>query len=388
MNDKSPTPNYYQRRIGGVLLDPYRIARLYGIADDPLFSAMKKLLAAGQRGAKDKAQDVQDAIDALLRWQEMERENVFGNEVVELEPDRERILPPDYATNVETMLRVVFSMDGGESEGKRPKKTLFVTTPGGEAELRWSPPDDREMTATEVEELRQMVLRLAPEHAANKPITDDDAEDAAPEDVCRGLLFDVGSRLGFREGTHVVAEAERVAARIAELERENAILKNTHKEDRGEIKRQEEMREKTRRRGEEARSDAKVEREARLKAERELQRVRDEVSAQKFRGEAAELDLARVRNESSAQRSRAENAERERDEWHQVADDLDKTVHELTDRYRPRRQSEEPAPAGVRVMVWSNDSKPRWQWRDGQYVLPNEIWTHQPPAPEAEREGE
>lgn len=56
-------------------VDPYRIARLFGLNDNNLFHAFKKVLCAGQRGAKNLAQDVQEAIDSLLRWQEMREED-------------------------------------------------------------------------------------------------------------------------------------------------------------------------------------------------------------------------------------------------------------------------------------------------------------------------
>lgn len=56
-------------------VDIYRILRLYEVEDPCIQHAIKKLLCAGGRGTKDKAKDVQEAIDTLHRWQEMERED-------------------------------------------------------------------------------------------------------------------------------------------------------------------------------------------------------------------------------------------------------------------------------------------------------------------------
>ena len=56
-------------------IDIYRIIDLYAITDPCLQHAFKKIACAGQRGAKDAAKDVQEAIDSLTRWQEMQAEN-------------------------------------------------------------------------------------------------------------------------------------------------------------------------------------------------------------------------------------------------------------------------------------------------------------------------
>jgi hypothetical protein len=54
------------------------------VTDNALGHAAKKILCAGIRGAKDQAKDVQEAIDTLTRWQEMQAENhiVESNEMV------------------------------------------------------------------------------------------------------------------------------------------------------------------------------------------------------------------------------------------------------------------------------------------------------------------
>jgi hypothetical protein len=64
-------PHYFKDVTGVDAIDLYHVARLYDIADPALFHAFKKIACAGKRGAKDQAQDVQEAIDALKRWQEL-----------------------------------------------------------------------------------------------------------------------------------------------------------------------------------------------------------------------------------------------------------------------------------------------------------------------------
>ena len=64
--------SHYFKDVSGVdAIDLYHVARLYDITDPALFHAFKKIACAGKRGAKDQAQDVQEAIDALKRWQEL-----------------------------------------------------------------------------------------------------------------------------------------------------------------------------------------------------------------------------------------------------------------------------------------------------------------------------
>ncbi len=55
-------------------IDIYRVLLLYGVTDPCLQEAAKKILVAGGRGAKDVRKDVAEAVDALVRWQEMRTE--------------------------------------------------------------------------------------------------------------------------------------------------------------------------------------------------------------------------------------------------------------------------------------------------------------------------
>lgn len=56
-------------------IDVYRVLDLYEVADPCIQHAVKKLLVAGKRGAKDQEKDIQEAIDTLTRWKDMQGEN-------------------------------------------------------------------------------------------------------------------------------------------------------------------------------------------------------------------------------------------------------------------------------------------------------------------------
>lgn len=60
-------------------IDVYRVMELWGITSPPLQHAVKKLMVPGGRGAgKDMAKNVQEAIDSLIRWQEMQVEDTLS----------------------------------------------------------------------------------------------------------------------------------------------------------------------------------------------------------------------------------------------------------------------------------------------------------------------
>jgi hypothetical protein len=61
------------RHLDGI--DVYRVLELFNVTDPCLQHAIKKLLCAGKRGAKDEERDVEEAIDTLGRWQDMCRED-------------------------------------------------------------------------------------------------------------------------------------------------------------------------------------------------------------------------------------------------------------------------------------------------------------------------
>ena len=64
---------------GHVIVDVYRVLRAFGVTDNNLGHAIKKLLVPGQRsGGKSAEQDVAKAIWTLQRWEEMNREDKGG----------------------------------------------------------------------------------------------------------------------------------------------------------------------------------------------------------------------------------------------------------------------------------------------------------------------
>ena len=56
-------------------LDIYRILKLYEVSDPCLQHSIKKLLCAGNRGVKNQTQDINEAIQSLKRFLEMQGED-------------------------------------------------------------------------------------------------------------------------------------------------------------------------------------------------------------------------------------------------------------------------------------------------------------------------
>lgn len=69
--------NHYYKGVEHLTqIDVYRVLTLFNVTCPCLQHAIKKLLVAGGRGAgKDTGKDVQEAIDTLVRRQEMDAEN-------------------------------------------------------------------------------------------------------------------------------------------------------------------------------------------------------------------------------------------------------------------------------------------------------------------------
>ena len=61
------TTNKYQRIIKGVTVDVYDVLAAFGVNCQARGHAIKKLLMAGQRGHKDEAQDLREAMQAIER---------------------------------------------------------------------------------------------------------------------------------------------------------------------------------------------------------------------------------------------------------------------------------------------------------------------------------
>jgi hypothetical protein len=68
--------SHYQKPVEHLKwIDVYRVLVLFDVTDPCLQHAIKKLLCAGQRGAKGQQQDVQEAIASLVRYLEMQTED-------------------------------------------------------------------------------------------------------------------------------------------------------------------------------------------------------------------------------------------------------------------------------------------------------------------------
>ena len=60
-------PHYHKPTNGAETVDVYWVLNAWGVECHAVGHAVKKLLNAGQRGAKSKAQDLQEAIDSIKR---------------------------------------------------------------------------------------------------------------------------------------------------------------------------------------------------------------------------------------------------------------------------------------------------------------------------------
>lgn len=73
--------SHYFKNVSGLsTVDVYRVLELFGVTDQALGHAIKKLLVAGGRGHKGIDKDIQEAIDTLHRWQEMRAEDAAANQ--------------------------------------------------------------------------------------------------------------------------------------------------------------------------------------------------------------------------------------------------------------------------------------------------------------------
>lgn len=65
--NKVASSNKYQRTIKGITVDVYDVLKAFGVTCQARGHAIKKLLMAGQRGHKDEAQDLREAVQAIER---------------------------------------------------------------------------------------------------------------------------------------------------------------------------------------------------------------------------------------------------------------------------------------------------------------------------------
>lgn len=70
----TPNRSHYRKTSPTTVIDVYRVLQLFEVTDPCIQHAIKKLLAAGKRGAKDIMHDIAEAIESLERWQEMREE--------------------------------------------------------------------------------------------------------------------------------------------------------------------------------------------------------------------------------------------------------------------------------------------------------------------------
>lgn len=79
-----PTPDRYRWTWKGVTFDFYRLCEILGIRHHAQAHALKKLIRAG-RSVKSIDQDIDETIDALLRWKEMLTEDRQNAESIRAE---------------------------------------------------------------------------------------------------------------------------------------------------------------------------------------------------------------------------------------------------------------------------------------------------------------
>lgn len=71
---EGPTPDRYRWTWRGITFDFYRLCLILGISHPAQQHALKKLIRAGQ-SIKSFDQDIDEAIDCMLRWKEMRSED-------------------------------------------------------------------------------------------------------------------------------------------------------------------------------------------------------------------------------------------------------------------------------------------------------------------------
>jgi len=80
--EDKPKYNHYFKDVSNLeSIDIYRVLDLWEVTHPCLQHAAKKILVAGNRGHKDISKDIQEAIDSLERWQEMNKEDNNNKEV-------------------------------------------------------------------------------------------------------------------------------------------------------------------------------------------------------------------------------------------------------------------------------------------------------------------
>lgn len=75
-SEKPNTSNKYKRKVPSTEIDVYDILKAFNVVNPATQHAIKKLLCAGDRGYKDKVQDLKEALASIERAIELEGDNV------------------------------------------------------------------------------------------------------------------------------------------------------------------------------------------------------------------------------------------------------------------------------------------------------------------------
>lgn len=87
MPGKHEHSHYFKSVEGLTHIDVYRVLQLFAVTDPCIAHAVKKLLVPGRRGAgKELNKDVKEAVDSLVRWQEIQNENAAVIERANMAP--------------------------------------------------------------------------------------------------------------------------------------------------------------------------------------------------------------------------------------------------------------------------------------------------------------
>lgn len=81
-------PHYYKDVRHLDYIDVYRVCDLWDVNSQPVAHAIKKLLAAGKRGAKDREKDLREAMNSIQRELEMIQEDARPIPVHATSPER------------------------------------------------------------------------------------------------------------------------------------------------------------------------------------------------------------------------------------------------------------------------------------------------------------
>ena len=127
------------------------------------------------------------------------------------------------------------------------------------------------------------------------------------------------------------------------------------------------------------RKTLETERQAAVATAEELERVRKELADERGWNDLRREMYERLGRALDPFRQKRYSGEPARDDATEV-EAICRELAALRDRYRPRRQSEEPAPRDEVVHVWDTRVN-RWMTWPGERVPDDATWTHQPPAP-------